>query len=131
MAFFFHLQLFLQHFFLCLHLHVILSDPVLQLFLHLMKLHLPSQKVTLLVTLLFSKSGMQGSVFQDLFNQHMPTILQFYGHLLLLAIPHAVSIFPRNSAEATSILQYLPEHEVCSLTHLCEVTTAAFQSSLK
>lgn len=74
----------------------------------LTKCHLPNNK--LLFWLHFSsKSGMQGSVFKDLFNQHMPTILWFFRHLLLLANHLTVSIFPRNSAEATSVLQHLPK----------------------
>lgn len=130
MAFSSHLQFFLhlRHFSLCLHPNVILSDPVFQLYLQRSATS-PYRK--LLFWLHYSsKSGMQGSVFQDLFYQHMPTILQFYGHFLLLAIPLTASIFPRNSAEATSVLHYLPEHEACSFTHLCKVMTAAFQSSL-
>lgn len=128
-AFFFHLQFFLHlwHFFLCLHLHVILSHPVLQLFIS-NEVSPPLRDVAFLVTLLL-KEGVQGSVCQDLLNQHMPIILCFYGHLLLLALPHICADLLQEFCRG-HFCSSIPAWAWSLLVYSLGQTTAAFQSSL-
>lgn len=70
-----------------------------------------------------------GDLFQDLFNQQMPTILQFYRHLLLRASPRTTSILPRSSVGGTSaLLRCSLKREASSLTHLCKQQLQCFNS---